>query len=128
MNEQAKNQMKEINDDTMVSIAPSCNIKGLAARKEAADWLMKNFYPHISSVEELDTGYELVFKKPSSEFLVRLFDIVRQETECCPSFTLGVIIEPQKEHVRYQYYGSTAIKQEMKEAFEAIGLFNINKK
>lgn len=122
MNENAENYQQS-GKHVLEIIAPSCNIKGLSARKDAAKWLSENFYPHIKSVNELETGYELVFENPSSEFLSVIFDVVKQETECCPSFHLAVIIGPGKQFVRYQYYGSKAIKEEMKTAFEAIGVF-----
>lgn len=109
-------------DDILETIAPSCQIKGISERKEASKWLSENFYPHVREVNELDTGYELIFEKPSKEFTAVILDVFRQEMECCPTFSLSLIVKPNKEKISYQYYGSKAIKNELKEAFEGIGL------
>lgn len=107
---------------SLADIGPSCTIKNLKSKEEAEKWLKENFYPKLHSINELETGYELVFANPSAEFFETIQYVFNEETKCCPSFSLALVVEPHKKFVRYQYYGSKAIKQEMKDAFIYLGL------
>lgn len=107
---------------SLLDIGSSCNIKDLKDKQEAEKWLKENFYPKLHSVNELETGYELVFEDPTPNFFQTIQYVFGEETKCCSAFTLALIVEPNKKIVHYQYYGSAKIKQEMKETFTYLGL------
>lgn len=107
---------------SLIDIGPSCNIKDLKTKQEAEKWLKANFYPKLYSVNELETGYEMIFEDPTTDFFQTILYVFGEETKCCSAFTLALIVEPNKKYVHYQYYGSAEIKKEMKEVFTYLEL------
>lgn len=110
------------NKKTWKDVATSCTIEAGEASEHAEKWYMENFMAHAKEIRELPTGYEVVFEKPSPEIFKNILFAFEEDTKCCSSFNLALLAEPNKTEVRYQYYGSKAIKQELFNTFKFLKL------
>ena len=75
----------------------------------------------IARVEELETGYDLVFNEPK-EYSAELLEFINFERNCCSSFSYALIFEPNNKATHLQIYGSKEIKSEIAKGFKELGL------
>jgi len=99
---------------------PSCNLTGaeLLLRKGQ---LQSGIISKIAKVEELKTGYDLIFYEPI-EYSTELLEFINFERGCCSSFTYALIFEPNNKATHLQMYGSKDIKEEIGKGFRELGL------
>jgi len=102
------------------SLLPSCNLSNedLYHRK---DDLRKSIFSKIHSVQEMENGYDLIFKQPK-EYSVELLEFINFERTCCSSFTYALIFEPNNQATHLQIYGSQEFKEEIKSGFAGLGV------
>lgn len=95
------------------SKVPSCNLSNeqMEERKE----LLKNgIFSKVKSIEELPTGYQLNFEEPKA-FAADLIEFINFERGCCANFSFGLILDPNEKGTHLQMYGSSEIKEELKD-------------
>lgn len=102
-------------------IALSCNVKGTDNRIADEKWIRENIWNKMTSLNELATGYEMVFEKPFVTFAKELFDFMQKERQCCPTFSYALVFEPNGT-IRYNTFDSKEVKEEMRFAFKELGL------
>jgi len=108
------------NDTTdLKSLVPSCNLssKEMVDRK---DFLQATMAKKIAKVEELETGYDLIFHEPV-EYSKELLEFINFERGCCSNFSFALIFEPNNKATHLQMYGSKDIKEELKKGFIELG-------
>lgn len=108
------------NDTTdLKSLVPSCNLSGkeMTDRKE---FLQATMAKKIAKVEELETGYDLIFHEPV-EYSNELLEFINFERGCCSNFSFALIFEPHNKATHLQMYGSKEIKKELKNGFIELG-------
>lgn len=74
----------------------------------------------IVKVEELETGYDLIFHE-SIEYSTELLEFINFERGCCSNFSFALIFEPNNIATHLQMYGSKEIKEEIKDGFIELG-------
>ena len=79
-------------------------------------------FKKISAVNELPTGYELIYKNPTEELAIELIDFIKLERKCCPTYDYAFIVDANTKTIRYQRYGSAEIKAEQKVYLKKLGL------
>lgn len=100
-----------------------CSTKTMEQIKAEAEAFKKmDAYKNISSIKEIETGYELIYNKPNSKFTLELIDFLKLEVKCCPTYDYALVIDSKNNVIRYQRFGSPKIKAELKEYFEMVGL------
>lgn len=101
------------------SLVPSCNLssKEMNERKE---FLQATMAKKIFKVEELETGYDLIFHE-SVEYSIELLEFINFERGCCSSFSFALIFEPNNKATHLQMYGSKEIKEELRRGFIELG-------
>lgn len=99
---------------------PSCSLSGkeLSARKEE---LQAGLARKVKRVEEMETGFDLVFEEPV-EYSTDLLGFINFERGCCSGFTYALIFEPHNKATHLQIYGSKEIKEEIRQGFTELGL------
>ncbi|HNP24892.1 MAG TPA: hypothetical protein PKL37_22640 [Panacibacter sp.] len=99
---------------------PSCSLSAnaLAERKNL---LQSTIVQKITKVEEMETGYDLVFNEPK-EYAKELLAFINYERSCCASFSYALIFEPNNKATHLQIYGSKEIKTELSKGFKELGL------
>lgn len=99
---------------------PSCSLSAnaLAERKNL---LQSTIVQKITKVQEIETGYDLVFNEPK-EYAAELLAFINYERNCCASFSYALIFEPNNKVTHLQIYGSKEIKTELSKGFKALGL------
>ena len=102
------------------ALVPSCNLLG-AEMLERKSFLQSTMSKKISRVEELETGYDLVFNAPK-EYSAELLEFINFERSCCSSFSYALIFEPNNKATHLQIYGSKEIKSELAKGFKELGL------
>lgn len=108
------------NDTTdLKSLVPSCNLSNseMAYRKE---FLQATVAKKIAKIEELETGYDLIFHEPV-EYSKELLEFINFERGCCSNFSFALIFEPNNKATHLQMYGSKDIKEELKNGFIELG-------
>ena len=81
-----------------------------------------NAFKMISSVKEIETGYEFIYENPSSELSIELIDFLKLEIKCCPTYDYALFVDSKNKTIRYQRFGSEKVKNELKVYFQMIGL------
>ena len=100
-----------------------CTTKSMKQIEAEAEAFKKmDAFKKISSVKELETGYEFVYDNPSEKLKMELIDFVKLEIKCCPTYDYALIIDSKTNTFHYQRFGSPKIKAELKEYFAMIGL------
>ncbi len=101
------------------SMVPSCSLTNseMADRKE---FLQATMVKKIFKVEELETGYDLIFHEPM-EYSKDLLEFINFERNCCSSFSFALVFEPNNKATHLQMYGSKEIKEELKRGFIEVG-------
>lgn len=89
---------------------------------EAVAFKKMDAFKKISSVKELETGYEFVYKNPTPELKLELIDFLKLEIKCCPTYDYALIVDAKTNTILYQRFGSEKIKQELKEYLQMIEL------
>ena len=79
-------------------------------------------FKKISSVKELETGYEFVYENPNAELKLELIDFLKLEIKCCPSYDYALIVDAKTNTIHYQRFRSEIIKQELKAYLQMIDL------
>lgn len=102
------------------ALVPSCNLSG-SEMLERKSFLQSTMSKKISRVEELETGYDLVFNEPK-EYSAELLEFINFERSCCSSFSYALIFEPNNKATHLQIYGSKEIKSELAKGFKELGL------
>lgn len=102
------------------ALLPSCNLSAnaLAERKNL---LQSTIVQKITKVEEMETGYDLVFNEPK-EYAEELLAFINYERSCCASFSYALIFEPNNKATHLKIYGSKEIKKELSKGFKELGL------
>ena len=90
--------------------------------QEAEAFKQMNAYKSIAKVNELETGYEFVYEDVDQAFQLELTDFLKLELKCCPTYDYALIVNSKNKTVRYQRFGSSEIKAELKEYLEKVGL------
>lgn len=88
---------------------------------ERKSFLQSTMSKKIARVEELETGYDLVFNEPK-EYSTELLEFINFERSCCSSFSYALIFEPNNKATHLQIYGSKEIKSELAKGFKELGL------
>ena len=88
---------------------------------ERKSFLQSTMSKKIARVEELETGYDLVFNEPK-EYSAELLEFINFERSCCSSFSYALIFEPNNKATHLQIYGSKEIKSELAKGFKELGL------
>ena len=78
----------------------------------------------IASIEELDTGYDLIFHEPV-EYSKELLAFINFERACCSNFSFALLIEPHNKATHLQMYGSKEIKEEVKGISKNCSFFSL---
>lgn len=102
------------------ALVPSCNLSG-AQMMERKSFLQSSMAKKIERVEELETGYDLIFTQPK-EYSAELLGFINFERNCCSSFSFALIFEPNNKATHLQIYGSKEIKAELAGGFKELGL------
>jgi hypothetical protein len=102
------------------SLVPSCNLSG-SEMVERKNFLQSTMSKKIAKVEELETGYDLIFNEPK-EYSQELLKFINFERGCCSSFSYALIFEPNNKATHLQIYGSKEIKTELAKGFKELGL------
>ena len=107
------------NSTDLKSLVPSCNLSNseMTNRKE---FLQATMVTKIFKVEELETGYDLIFHE-SIEYSKELLEFINFERGCCSSFSFALVFEPNNMATHLQMYGSKEIKEELKNGFIEVG-------
>lgn len=115
-----KNVTAMADPSNLKEMIPSCSLSEsqLHQRKEL---LQSTIATKVARVEEMETGYDLIFKEPK-EFAMELLEFINFERSCCSSFTFALIFEPHEKATHLQIYGSKGIKQELATGFRELGL------
>lgn len=100
-------------------LVPSCNLSN-AQMLERKSFLQSSMAKKIERVEELETGYDLIFKQPK-EYSAELLEFINFERNCCSSFSFALIFEPNNKATHLQIYGSKKIKAELAGGFKELG-------
>lgn len=101
------------------ALVPSCNLSG-SQMMERKSFLQSSMAKKIERVEELETGYDLVFTQPK-EYSAELLEFINFERSCCSSFSFALIFEPSNKATHLQIYGSKEIKAELAGGFKELG-------
>lgn len=101
------------------SLVPSCNLSGKEMTKRK-NFLQVTMAKRIAKVEELETGYDLIFHE-SVEYSKELLEFINFERGCCSNFSFALIFEPNNKATHLQMFGSKDIKQELKNGFIELG-------
>lgn len=109
-----------IDSSALKALLPSCSLSAnaLAERKNL---LQSTIAQKITKVEEMETGYDLVFNEPN-EYAEELLAFINYERNCCASFSYALIFEPNNKATHLQIYGSKEIKTELSKGFKELGL------
>lgn len=102
------------------ALVPSCNLSG-TQMLERKSFLQASMAKKIERVEELETGYDLIFTQPK-EYSAELLEFINFERNCCSSFSFALIFEPNNKATHLQIYGSKEIKAELAGGFKELGL------
>ena len=104
------------------ALVPSCNLNEQQAINRKTELLdKKSIFQKIEKVIELKDGYDLVFVQ-SKEFSYQLLDFINFERNCCSNFSYALEFEPNEKATHLKVYGSKAIKSEMKNGFNELGV------
>ncbi len=101
------------------ALVPSCNLSG-SQMMERKSFLQSSMAQKIERVEELETGYDLIFTQPK-EYSIELLEFINFERSCCSSFSYALIFEPNNKATHLQIYGSKEIKAELAGGFKELG-------
>lgn len=102
------------------ALLPSCSLSA-AALSRRKEFLQASIASKIADVEELETGYGLIFNQPN-EYATTLLEFINVERNCCSSFSYALIFEPNNKTTHLHIYGSEEIKIELSKGFKALGL------
>lgn len=107
------------NTSDLKALVPSCNLsdREMSERKE---FLQSTMAKKIAKVEELETGYDLIFHEPI-EYSLELLEFINFERGCCSNFSFALIFEPDNKATHLQMYGSKEIKEEIRKGFIELG-------
>ncbi len=91
-------------------------------KAEAEAFRKMDAFKKISSVKELETGYEFVYENVDDKLTLELMDFLKLELKCCPMYDYALVTDARKKTIRYQRYGSPEIKSELKAYLQMINL------
>ena len=89
---------------------------------EAEAFKKMDAFKKISSVNELETGYEFIYNNPNEKLKMELIDFLKLEMKCCPTYDYALIVNTNTNTIHYQRFGSQKIKAELKDYLQMIEL------
>lgn len=107
------------NATDLKALVPSCSLSNKEMTERKA-FLQTTMAEKIVKVEELETGYDLIFHEPI-QYSEELLEFINFERECCSNFSFALVFEPNNKATHLQMYGSKEIKEEVKNGFIELG-------
>lgn len=106
--------------EDLKALVPSCILSSseMVVRRS---FLQSSLAKKITRVEELHTGYDLIFEGQPKEFSAELLEFINFERGCCSSFNFALVFEPHEKATHLQMYGSEQIKEELAKGFVEAG-------
>ena len=95
------------------SLLPSCNLSEDALKMRKKDLTTNGILHKASHILELENGFDFVFHQPKA-FSQDILDYVNFERSCCSDFWFAIEFEPNEGAIHLKIFGSTDIKQQMK--------------
>lgn len=106
--------------EDLKALVPSCSLSS-SEMAERRSFLQSSLAKKITRVEELETGYELIFEGQPKEHSLELLKFINFERGCCSSFSFALVFEPYDKATHLQMYGSKQIKEELAKGFIEAG-------